>query len=141
MERITGGCLCGDVTVETTGAPYRTGICHCLDCRKHGGSLFNAFAIFPREAVEIEGETRDYNGRAFCPRCGSPIFSLSGDEIELYLGLFDAPNQLIPTYECWIVRRESWLPAFPLARRYEADRVGTKRSEGEPITSGPSASD
>jgi len=33
------------------------------------------------------------------------------------LGTLDAPDQLTPTYESWIVRRESWLPPFPLTRR------------------------
>ena len=56
MERFTGGCLCGDVRFATSGAPYRVGLCHCLDCRKHHGALFAASAIFPEGAVEVEGE-------------------------------------------------------------------------------------
>jgi hypothetical protein len=112
-----------------SGRPYRVGLCHCFDCRKHGGSLFNAFAIFPEKAVAIHGETRDYGGRFFCLRCGSSLFGRTADEIEVNLGSLDAPDQLMPTYESWIVRRESWLPPFPLARRYERDRDATGRSE------------
>jgi hypothetical protein len=47
----------------------------------------------------------------------------------VHLGSLDAPDQLTPTYESWIVRRESWLPPFPLARRYERDRDATGRYE------------
>jgi hypothetical protein len=130
MERVTGGCLCGSVRLVAEGRPYRVGICHCLDCRKHHGALFEAAAVFPEEAVTVEGETRDYAGRFFCPRCGSSVFGRTADEIEVNLGSLDAPNQLMPTYESWIVRRESWLPPFPLARRYERDRDPTSRSEG-----------
>ena len=79
--------------------------------------------------MTIEGETRDYAGRHFCPRCGSPVFGRSGDEVEVNLGALDAPDQLKPTYELWTVRRESWLPAFPLKKRYERNREGTGRSE------------
>ena len=129
MDRFTGGCLCGEVRMVATGAPYRVGICHCLDCRKHHGALFFAAAIFPDEAVTIEGETREYKARFFCPRCGSSVFARYGDEVEVHLGSLDAPDQLIPTYENWTVRRESWLPPFPLARHYERDREGTSRSE------------
>lgn len=129
MERFTGGCLCGDVRFATSGAPYRVGLCHCLDCRKHHGALFAASAIFPEGAVEVEGETRDYAGRHFCARCGSSVFGRSGDEIDVNLGCLDAPDQLMPTYELWMVRRESWLPEFPLAKRYERDRPATSRSE------------
>lgn len=129
MDRITGGCLCGDVRITASGRPYRVGICHCLDCRKHHGALFHASAIFPEDAVTIEGETRDYRGRHFCPRCGSSVFGKSGDEVEISLGALDSPDRFRPTYELWTVRRESWLPPFPLARRYERDREATGRSE------------
>jgi hypothetical protein len=129
MERFTGGCLCGAVRVVATGRPYRVGLCHCLDCRKHHGALFHASAIFPEAAVTVEGEVRDYQGRHFCPRCGSPVFGRSGDEVEVNLGSLDAPDQLTPTYELWTVRREAWLPAFPLKRHYPRDREGSGRSE------------
>jgi hypothetical protein len=129
MDRYTGGCLCGSVRLVATGRPYRVGICHCLDCRKFHGALFHASAIFPQDAVTIEGETRDYHRRYFCPHCGSSVFSRSGDEIEINLGSLDDPGQLKPTYESWILRRESWLPAFPLTRRYERDRDHTGRFE------------
>jgi hypothetical protein len=82
MDRFTGGCLCGNVRIVASGRPYRVGLCHCLDCRKHHGALFHASAVFPQDAVTIEGETRAYAGRYFCPRCGSSVFSRSADEIE-----------------------------------------------------------
>ena len=79
--------------------------------------------------VTIDGKTRDWRGRHFCPRCGSSVFARVGDEIELHLGTLDAPDRLMPTYECWTVRRESWLPPFPVKRHYERDREGPSKSE------------
>jgi hypothetical protein len=129
MDRVTGGCLCGNVRIEATGRPYRVGICHCLDCRKHHGALFHASAIFPENAVMIDGGTSEYAGRHFCPRCGSSVFGRSADEVEVHLGSLDAPDQLMPTYELWTIRRESWLPPFPVKRRYERDRSAMSRFE------------
>jgi hypothetical protein len=129
MVTLTGSCLCGEVRIAASGEPLRAGLCHCLDCRKHGGSLFHAFAIFPADAVTIDGNTRDYAGRHFCPRCGSSILGRTGDEVEISLGVLDAPDQLMPTYELWTVRRERWLPPFPLARHYERDRPSTGPTE------------
>ena len=63
MDRFTGGCLCGNVRIVASGHPYRVGLCHCLDCRKHHGALFHASAVFPQDAVRIDGETRDYARR------------------------------------------------------------------------------
>ena len=121
-DTVTGGCLCGRVLIRATGNPDRVGICHCLDCRKHHGALFHASAIFPVEAVTVEGETRHYQGRHFCTHCGSSVFSRTGDEIELHLGTLDAPDRFVPSYELWVERRESWLPAFPGTRLYARDR-------------------
>ncbi|WP_213662891.1 GFA family protein [Stutzerimonas stutzeri] len=129
MDQFTGGCLCGSVRIVASGQPYRVGLCHCLDCRKHHGALFYAAAIFPQAAVSITGETHEYAGRHFCPRCGSSVFARSADEIEVSLGALDAPDQLRPTYESWTLRREAWLPAFPLAHRYARDRDGSGREE------------
>ena len=129
MDNFTGGCLCGSVRLVALGRPYRVGICHCLDCRKHHGALFHASAIFPQVAVTIIGTTHDYQGRHFCPRCGSTVFSRSGDETEVNLGSLDDSDQFHPTYELFTIRRESWLPPFPLKKRYFRDREETGRSE------------
>ncbi|MES2436176.1 MAG: GFA family protein [Pseudomonadota bacterium] len=128
MTTFPGGCLCGQLRITATGQPYRVGLCHCLDCRKYHGSLFHASAMFPEAAVTITGESRTYAGRSFCPTCGSSVFALSGDEVEVNLGCLDAANQLTPTYELWTIRREAWLPEFPL-KGYERDRPSTGRRE------------
>ena len=130
MERVTGGCLCGRVRIMASGSPYRVGVCHCMDCRKHHGALFHASAVFPQDAVVIEGETHEYAGRHFCPNCGSSVFSRSDDEIEVHLGSLDATDQFKPTYELWTIRREAWLPSFPVAKQYDRNREAKTRSEG-----------
>jgi hypothetical protein len=54
--------------------------------------VFHASAIFPQDAVTIEGETHAYKGRHFCPRCGSSVFGKSDDEVEINLGALDSPD-------------------------------------------------
>ena len=130
MDQFTGGCMCGSVQFVAQGSPYRVGLCHCLDCRKHHGALFHASAVFPQDAVKVEGATSCCEGRHFCPHCGSSIFSQSGDETEVHLGALDGPNQLTPTYEIWTIRRESWLPSFPLKASYDRDRNTSGRQKG-----------
>lgn len=125
----TAGCLCGAVRLTTQGDPFRVGICHCLDCRKHHGALFHASAIFPETAVSIAGETTEYKGRHFCPACGSSVYGRSNNEIEVSLGAFDAIDEFRPTYELWLKRRELWLPSFGISRCYQGDRDESSRSE------------
>ncbi|QFT91522.1 Glutathione-dependent formaldehyde-activating enzyme [Roseovarius sp. THAF9] len=123
MNRVEGGCLCGAVRITAEGAPDRVGLCHCLDCRKHHGAVFFAAAIFPEWAVTIRGETRAWEGRHFCPRCGGSVFSVSDGEVEVHLGSLDAPNVFEPTYELWTVRREKWLTEVPGLARFERDET------------------
>lgn len=129
MEEFVAACLCGDIRIVAIGQPFRVGLCHCLDCRKHHGALFHASAIFPEDAVTIHGQAQNFGGRHFCPRCGGSVYQCSGDEIEVSLGSFDVIDQFKPTYELWTIRREGWLPPFPLAHHYERDRDPGSRRE------------
>ena len=122
MGHSTGSCLCGQIELTIKGSPLRVGLCHCMDCRKHHGALFYAAAIFEEEDITINGETAAYQGRHFCKKCGSSVFARTGGEIEVHLGILDAPNQFLPDYECWTKRRETWLPDFPTKRCYIKDR-------------------
>lgn len=126
MDQVEGGCLCGAVRLVANGRPRRVGICHCLDCRKHHGALFYAAAIFAAEAVSVVGATSQYQGRHFCPRCGSSVFARSGDEIEVHLGSLDAPGTFVPSYEAWTIRREEWLPTFEGMQTYERGQEGER---------------
>jgi hypothetical protein len=117
------------VRITALGRPRRVGICHCLECRKHHGALFYAAAVFPEDAVSVTGETRAYEGRHFCPRCGSSVFARTDDEIELHLGALDAPDQLVPEYELWTRRRESWLPEFAQMQHFAGNREGGQSEE------------
>ncbi|MFO1057306.1 MAG: GFA family protein [Dongiaceae bacterium] len=135
MTEITGGCLCGAVRYRAAAAPLRVGICHCLDCRKAGGSIMAVLAVFPADRVTMTGETRltpagRPPGRFFCPRCGSPVFSRDDDsgEIEIHVGSFDEPGRVVPGYELWTCRREPWLPAMPDLVPYERNRPAGGRT-------------
>ena len=131
MDNLTGGCLCGALRFTAIGAPYRVGLCHCLDCRKNHGALFHASAIFPETAVTLTGTWQTYGDRSFCPTCGSPVFAHIEDEIGINLGAFDATDQFRPTYELWTIRRESWLPEFTGMRHFDQNRESSTRSEDQ----------
>ena len=69
----------------------------------------------------MSGEISSYDGRGFCPRCGSRLLDTAdpGDTlIEIRIGSLDeAPFELKPEAEIWVKRRESWIPPVE-GRRY-----------------------
>lgn len=117
-----GGCLCGAVRYEVTGEPFKSGLCHCADCRKVTGSAFLHYADWLPHQFSYTGEVREYAGRSFCPSCGSHTFNLGDDGVEIHLGtLDDAPSDIKPLVEGWAKRREPWLPIIPGLPMYPQD--------------------
>ena len=122
-EAFTGGCSCGAVRYEVRGEPLVAGLCHCISCRKETGSSFLAYADWPAGAFSYTGAVRTYEGRSFCPTCGSRLFHLGDDGgAEICLGTLDAaPTGIAPAREGWIDRREAWLAPVPGATQHRKD--------------------
>jgi hypothetical protein len=113
------------VRYRVHGEPTHVGRCHCADCRKESGSAFSIYAQWPRESFELEGEVTTYDGRSFCPRCGSRLFLIDEEDqgVELQLGsLDDAPFELRPEAEIWIKRREPWIHPVEGASQHRENR-------------------
>jgi hypothetical protein len=123
MKTLLGNCLCGQVQVSVRGEPFRVGICHCTDCRQESGSAFTFYGVWPVGEFGYTGETAEFNGRRFCPRCGSRLFAVDDQEAEVKLGILsEAPTSLTPSYELWIKRRETWLQPVAGAMQYDENR-------------------
>lgn len=117
-----GGCSCGRVRFEVRGEPSVVGLCHCVECRKASGGAFVAYADWPLAAFRTSGEAREHRGRSFCPACGSRVFHLGEDKVEIMLGALDElPHGLAPAREGWTCRREPWLLPVPGAGQSERD--------------------
>jgi hypothetical protein len=82
----TGGCLCGAVRYGVRGDPLHVIRCHCADCRKESGSAFTVFAWWPVQAFEMSGEISNYDGRGFCPRCGSRLLDTTHPDTQSRFG-------------------------------------------------------
>ena len=125
MEERTrsGGCLCGAVRYTVRGEPFHVGRCHCADCRKESGSTYTIYGQWPLAAFESSGEYATYDGRSFCARCGSSLFTVDEEAAEIRLGsLDDAPFELRPEAEIWIKRREPWLDIVAGASQHQENR-------------------
>jgi hypothetical protein len=135
---IEGGCLCGGVHFRVTGKLGPVGFCHCRECRKASGSAFAVNAPVRTKYLELlsgEGLISEYESspgkfRAFCARCGSPVYSRRTDEPEirrLRLGTLDADPERRPLVHVWTCERAPWyeirddLPQYPRGFAPDAD--------------------
>ena len=129
---LEGGCLCGGVRFRVTGRLGPAGYCHCKMCQRASGSAFAANAPARTRYFEItsgadlvtEYESSPGKFRAFCSRCGSPIYSRRDDEPELRrirLGTLDSDPERRPLGHVWVSAKAPWhtihdsLPQYPEA--------------------------
>jgi hypothetical protein len=135
---ITGSCQCGAVRIRVDGKLGPVVYCHCAQCRRANGSAFAANANVRARYLQLEGRDaiREYESspgkfRAFCSRCGSPVYSRTSSEADIFrlrLGLldgdpgrrsvahafvgskaewFELPDDGLPRYDAWIVPPEA----------------------------------
>ena len=122
MTSHEGGCSCGAVRYRVRGEPSTVGVCHCASCRKESGSVLVVYAQWPIDAFSVTGDFMTYEGRSFCPTCGSRLFNLTTEQAEIRIGSLDAaPTSLVPTREGWIKRREPWLGPLAGAGQFQED--------------------
>ena len=114
----SGGCQCGAVRYEASGAPIVVALCHCTMCRRANAAPAVAWAMFQQDQVRfIADEPKQYLSsqparRGFCEHCGTQL-SFTADYIpgliDLTVGSFDEPERLPPALHYWDSKRLPWV--------------------------------
>lgn len=81
-DAVCGTCLCGAVRFRVQPPARWVAHCHCTYCRRAHGAAFvtwagfdsDRFALAPDSHAPSWYESSPGARRAFCPRCGSPMF-------------------------------------------------------------------
>jgi hypothetical protein len=130
--KITGECHCGAIGYEAEIDPSKVGICHCCDCQSLSASAFRTVAIAnadsfrltkdaPSEYVKT-AESGNKRIQAFCPECGSAIYSTNADgapkAFNIRLGTSHQRESLSPKFQCWTRSALQWVPEISGTRKY-----------------------
>jgi hypothetical protein len=112
--KVEGSCHCGDITFEAQIDPSAVRICHCTDCQTLTGSAYRITVQTPQGGFFLRsGTPKTYiktaeNGNkrahAFCPNCGTPIYSTDLHEPRAYgirVGTLKQRGELRPKQQIW----------------------------------------
>ena len=134
-DKISGGCLCGDIRFECDPSKLMGGaICHCTDCQTVSGGGPAVVIACPDDAFEllqgspkgftVKGDSGSDVTRKFCANCGTPVFSqlavAPGLKI-IKVGTFDDSSFFEPQMTVWTSAAPPWahisqdIPAFEKA--------------------------
>ena len=119
--KVEGACHCGDISFEAEIDPEGVRICHCTDCQTLSGSAYRVTVQVRAEQFHLRtGEPTSYlklaesgNKRvhAFCPRCGTPIYSAAPNDTTTYgirVGTLKQRASLTPKMQIWYRSALPW---------------------------------
>lgn len=142
--KIEGACHCGAITYEALVDPDKVAVCHCTDCQTLSGSAFRTVVPAPRAAFTLRGgqpkiyvktaESGAKRAQAFCPKCGTPIYSsAAGDAAVFFIRVGTARQraQLRPSSQVWCRSALDWVMDLGSVER--SDRQESLAPQGKPI--------
>ena len=131
---LTGGCQCGAVRYELTGAPRATYVCHCRECQKQSASAFGISVVVRSVDVKLLNGTLQRwsrltdTGRTlacfFCSTCGTRVWHGDKDQAEAISikgGSFDVPVDLTDAVHIWTARKVPGVMIPDNARQYAGE--------------------
>ena len=120
--KIDGGCHCGQISFRAEVDPDHILICHCTDCQTLSGSAYRTVAPAKGGTFEtISGKLKMYEKtaedgsiriQAFCPDCGTPIYSSPPQGTPGFFGIrvgaIKQRGQLVPKNQIWARSSQTW---------------------------------
>jgi hypothetical protein len=117
---VTGHCYCQTIKFEAEADPATATVCHCTDCQELTGSAYRivvrakGFKLLtgtPKVWIKT-AESGRQRAHAFCPDCGSPLYSgaveHNPDDITLRVGTLDQRRELSPQKQIWTRSALPW---------------------------------
>lgn len=119
--KVEGRCHCGKISYEATVDPERVSICHCIDCQTLSGAPYRVSLPAPKDTFRMlsgtpgiyikTAESGAKRAHAFCPDCGSPVYSSAVSDPSAYslrVGCLDQRALLPPKKQIWCRSAVPW---------------------------------
>jgi hypothetical protein len=120
--KVEGQCHCGHISFEAEIDPNMVRICHCTDCQTLSGSAYRVNVQAPAASFRLltgqpkiyikTAETGNQRAQAFCPNCGTAIYSAAPRDTPTYalrVGTLKQRSQLQPSRQIWSRSAQPWV--------------------------------
>jgi hypothetical protein len=117
-ETRTGGCQCGAIRFQVTGALGRASICHCRMCQKAFGAFYaplvsiRAGTLGWTRGALAHFQSSNHVRRGFCAACGTPLTYEAPDGVAIAIGAFDDLSGLDPKIQFGMEGKLPWVDSF-----------------------------
>ena len=130
-EKISGSCLCGDVTYEFTGPVKVFQYCHCTRCQKITGTAHASNIIIdPVHFKWVKGENNvgryelaeaKHFASSFCKTCGStlPWITQSQKAMIIPAGTLDNDPKVKPIHNIFYADKACWYENVDTLVKYD----------------------
>lgn len=133
--KVEGGCHCGKIKFEADVDPDTASICHCTDCQTLSGSAYRANVRTLKGGFRLlSGQPKTYiktaesgaqRAQGFCPDCGTPIYSTTVIDPQIYglrIGTLKQKAALKPTSMGWCRSMQGWVTNLEGIARFDKQR-------------------
>ena len=134
--KVDGSCHCGNIKYEAEIDPGKVSICHCTDCQTGSGSAYRTnvqtekgtFKLLsgePRIYIKKTAESGNPRAQGFCPDCGTPLFSTTVSDRQMYalrVGTIHQRAQLSPKTQGWFRSALPWAQNIGGVTQFEKQR-------------------
>lgn len=134
--KIDGACHCGNITYTAEIDPENVGICHCTDCQTLSGTAFRTSVRANKEEFHLNGgqpkiyvktaESGAKRAQAFCPECGTPIYSAAVRAPQVFnirLGTARQRSELRPKAQGWCRSARDWVMDLHSIKQFAKQRT------------------
>jgi hypothetical protein len=120
--KVDGACHCGQITYTAEVDPETVVLCHCTDCQRLSGTAFRSVVPAPAAGFKLltgqpklymkTAESGNKRIQAFCPECGTSVYSAAAENTPAYslrLGALRQRAQLTPKTQIWCRSALTWV--------------------------------
>ena len=130
MPKLSGKCLCGNISFSADAEIKMMANCHCSDCRAATGAAYGTLLFVDEGAINISGAPKVFKHVAdsgakmeklFCPDCGSQMFGRNSNRpnvMTIRAGVVDQTDLVKPSVNVFLDSKIASTPIDPALKGF-----------------------